>query len=102
MVTKEEKKEIQEGILNKTNKLLEEKGEPYRMDTVSILNTKDTVGFMGSIRVHDPEKLKEIKKGFTDIISSYGEATIQERHVIPCCELPYDYISFNMKKAKTE
>ena len=100
MVSNEEKKEIQENIINRTNKLLEENNEPYRMDEVSILNTKDSVGFIGSIRIHNPEKLKVIKKGFTKIIKSYGDATIKERHVVPCCELPYDYLSFNMKKSK--
>ena len=94
---KNTKNQIKKEIMEKINKLLENENEQYRIDNISILNNKDFTGFMGSIRIYKKENLEKIRKKLEEIINKYGEAAVNQRHIVPCCELPYHYLTFNIK-----
>ena len=94
---KEEKTKIKENLIEKINKLLKSENEPNTINNIMIFNNKEFTGFMGNIKVYNPENLEKIKKTLIQILEEYGEVAINQQHIKPCCELPYDYISFNMK-----
>jgi hypothetical protein len=56
MISTEEKEKIKQEIVEKINTVLEQNGESFRLDRVNVLNTKDTVKFMGNYRVYDRRK----------------------------------------------
>ena len=93
---KEEKTKIKETIIKDVNKVLEDKNETHILDNIMIFNNKDFTGFMGNIRVYNPENLNNIKESLIKILEEYGEVAINQQHITPCCELPYDYLSFIM------
>lgn len=94
---KEEKTKIKENLIEKINKLLKSENEPNTINNIMIFNNKEFTGFMGNIKIYNPENLEKIKKTLIQILEEYGEVAINQQHIKPCCELPYDYISFNMK-----
>ena len=94
---KEEKTKIKENLIEKINKLLKSENEPNTINNIMIFNNKEFTGFMGNIKIYNPENLEKIKKTLIQILEEYGEVAINQQHIKPCCELPYDYLSFNMK-----
>ena len=94
---KEEKTKIKENLIEKINKLLKSENEPNTINNIMIFKNKEFTGFMGNIKIYNPENLEKIKKTLIQILEEYGEVAINQQHIKPCCELPYDYISFNMK-----
>lgn len=97
MLSKEEKAKINEEVVAKVNEILKNHNLSYEMDKLAILNTGGGITFLGNFRIHNEEEVKSIKEELSDFLKEYDKLTIKERHVIPCCELPYTAISFNFK-----
>lgn len=95
-LTAEKRKELQEKVTTDINAILEKHDLPYRMDGISVMKTSKGTSFLGNIRVHDPYKVKDVRKEVEDYFESYGNVTFTSRDVVPCCELPYTYITFHI------
>ena len=78
------KKELIEG----SNIILKRYDEDDVVDSISVMNTKDHVIFLGSLRVYNEMNVKNIE--------DYGKVSIRSRKVVPCCSLPYFHISFHI------
>ena len=94
---KEEKTRIKNELIEKINQILEDENETNKINNIMIFTNKEFTGFMGNIRVYNPENLEKIKTKLTQKLEEYGKVALNQQHIKPCCELPYDYISFNLK-----
>ena len=94
---KAEKTKIKEDLIEKINKILQSENETDTISNIMIFNNKEFTGFMGNIKIYNPENIEKIKKSLIQTLEEYGEVAINQQHIKPCCELPYDYLSFNMK-----
>ncbi len=99
-LTKEEKDQIKNEIPEEINKILKDNQLPYRMDQVSVMNSSNKISFLGNVRVHDPEKLKNVQKQIENYLGKYGNVVMNTREVVPCCEPPYTYINFHITYLK--
>ena len=86
------KKELIEG----SNIILKRYDEKDILKTVSIMNTRDHVVFLGSLRVYNKENVKNIENALEKCFEDYGKITIRSNKVTPCCSLPYFHISFHI------
>ena len=97
---KEEKTEIKKELIEKINKILENEKETHPISNIMVFNNKEFTGFMGNIRIYNPENIDKIKNKIVNTLEEYGLVAINQQHITPCCELPYDYLSFNLKIQK--
>ena len=81
MISTEEKEKIKKEILEKVNSVLEKNGESYRMDKVNILNTNETVKFMGNYRVYDRRKYDSISREINSFLKQYGNVDIKSKKI---------------------
>lgn len=88
---------IKEDLIEKSNNILKKYNEPYTVDSIAIMNSRDNINFLGNLRVMVDDSVKNIKKDLQLAFKEYGNLTIKDRKVIPCCEPPYVHISFNIK-----
>lgn len=95
-MNKERRDELKEELKNKLNEILEDNNLPYRVDGISVMNTSAKMSFLGNVRVHDPNKVKKVYNEVEKLLNSYGKTTINQKEVIPCCELPFTYINFHI------
>ena len=95
-ITNENKDQIKEEINNDINEILEKYELPYRMDGISVMKTSKGTSFLGNVRVHDPEKVKAVRAEIESYLGKFGKTVINSRDVVPCCELPYTYITFHI------
>lgn len=81
MISTEEKEKIKKEIVEKVNSVLEKNGESYRMDKVNILNTNETVKFMGNYRVYDRRKYDSISREINSFLKQYGNVDIKSKKI---------------------
>ena len=81
MISTEEKEKIKNEIVEKVNSVLEKNGESYRMDKVNILNTNETVKFMGNYRVYDRRKYDSISREINSFLKQYGNVDIKSKKI---------------------
>ena len=84
------KKELIEG----SNIILKRYDEEDVVDSISVMNTKDHVIFLGSLRVYNEMNVKNIEKALENCFEDYGK--VRSRKVVPCWSLPYFHISFHI------
>lgn len=75
------KKELIEG----SNIILKRYDEDDVVDSISVMNTKDHVIFLGSLRVYNEMNVKNIEKALENCFEDYGKVSIRSRKVVPCC-----------------
>ena len=73
----------------KTDKTFEELLE-------EILNKKDILSKLNNELIEQNTKLELIKKDLKNQFDNYGELTIRDEKVVPCCSANYIHISFNI------
>lgn len=95
-ITKEKREELKNELKDKLNDILENNELPYRVDSISVMNTSKKMSFLGNVRVHDPNKVKKVLKEVEELVNNYGNTTINKRDVVPCCEAPFTYINFHI------
>ncbi|MBQ1781314.1 MAG: hypothetical protein II426_01685 [Methanobrevibacter sp.] len=91
-----DKPTIKKELIDKSNNILAKYAEPDIVESVSIMNMSDKTVFLGSLRVYNDENVNKIKKDLSDELKGYGEFTIRDQKVIPCCSPSYIHISFNI------
>lgn len=92
-----DKTKIQDEICQISNNILNKyDDEPYEVDSISIINARDKIIFLGHLRVFNERNIKKILKELESELSKIGKLDISERRIIPCCSLPYNQISFHI------
>ncbi|MCC7553740.1 MAG: hypothetical protein KO202_04490 [Methanobacteriaceae archaeon] len=91
-----DKNEISDEIIDITNDILEKYEENFRISELLISNTNIGYNFLGSIRVDNKDSIDPISKDLEDNLKKYGEVHFKYRLVKTCCNLPYDYINFDI------
>ena len=94
MISNEEKEKIKKEIVEKVNSVLEKNGESYRMDKVNILNTNETVKFMGNYRVYDRRKYDSISREINSFLKQYGNVDIKSKKIRDS-GMKFTTVSFN-------
>lgn len=95
-----DKDAIKSELIKKSNEILLNYGEPYIVEDIAILNTKDKIGFLGNLRVLNEDSVKKIKKEIEDSFKDYGTIKVRDRKVVPCCAPSYVHVSFNIEVNK--
>ena len=86
------KKEIIEG----SNIILKRYDENDVVESISVMNTKGHVIFLGSLRVYNEMNVKNIEKALENSFEDYGRISIRSSKVTPCCSVPYFHVSFHI------
>lgn len=86
------KKELIEG----SNIILKRYDENDVVKTISIMNTKDKVIFLGSLRIYNENNVRNVENALEDCFEDYGKITIRSSKVTPCCSMPYIHVSFHI------
>lgn len=90
------KDRVKNELIEKLNNILKSYGEPYNVDSISIMNTSESVIFLGNLRVFNKMKVRRIMEDIERSLDSYGKLSLRKRSVVPCCTLPYTQVSFNI------
>jgi hypothetical protein len=96
MISNEEKEKIKKDILEKINTVLEENDESFRLDRVNVLNTKETVKFMGNYRVYDRRKYSSISNEINSFLKQYGDVEIKSKKIRDS-GMKFTAVSFNFE-----
>lgn len=91
-----DKEAIKKQLLDKSNEILAKYDEHVMVETISVMNMAAKTVFLGSLRVYNNDNVGKIKKDLEKEIKSYGEITIRDEKVVPCCSPSYIHISFNV------
>ena len=86
------KKELIEG----SNIILKRYDEDDTVKSISIMNTKDKVIFLGSLRVYNERNVKNIENALENSFEDYGKITIRSSKVTTCCSMPYIHVTFHI------
>ena len=57
---KAEKTKIKEDLIEKINKILQSENETDTISNIMIFNNKEFTGFMGNIKIYNPENIEKI------------------------------------------
>ena len=96
MISSEEKEKIKEEIVEKINSVLEKNGESFRMDKVNVLNTKETVKFMGNYRVYDRKNYGAVSREINSFLKKYGDVDIKSKKIRDS-GMKFTAVSFNFE-----
>jgi len=92
-----DKETIKKELVDESNNILAKYSEPDIVESVSVMNMAAQTVFLGSLRVYDENNVSNIKKDLNNQLKGYGELTIRDQKVIPCCAPNYIHVSFNIK-----
>ncbi len=96
MLEQEEKDRIKKDIVENVNSILEKHGESFRMDKVNVLNTAESVKFMGNYRVYDRKKYHGIYREISNFLNKYGDVTINSKKIRDS-GMKFTAVNFNFK-----
>jgi hypothetical protein len=68
-----DKDKINKEVVEIANNVLEKYNQPYRVDKLAILNSSDSVTFLGNLRVHDENQVKKVLKDLEYDLKNYGK-----------------------------
>lgn len=96
MISSEEKEKIKHDIAEKINSVLEKNGESFRLDKVNVLNTKETVKFMGNYRVYDRKNYNSVSREINSFLKQYGDVEIKSKKIRDS-GMKFTAVSFNFE-----
>lgn len=91
-----DKDTIKKELVDGSNNILAKYSEPDIVESVSVINMAQKTVFLGSLRVYDEKVVSKIKNDLENQFKDYGELSIRDERVIPCCAPRYVHISFNI------
>lgn len=91
-----DKEQIKKELMDKSNEILIKYNETYKVEDVSIMNASSEIIFLSSLKVYNEDLTSKIIKDLENSLKGYGNLSIRDRKVVPCCSLPYTQISFNI------
>ena len=91
-----DKGNIKKELIDKSNNILAKYSEPDIVESISVMNMANQTVFLGSLRVYNEDNVSDIKKDLKNELKDYGELTVRDQIVTPCCSPVYIHISFNI------
>ena len=91
-----DKETIKKELVDKSNDILARYSEPEDVEDISIMNMSSKIVFLGSLRVYDETNVPKIKRDLTNDLNKYGDLSIRDQKVTPCCAPSYFHISYNI------
>lgn len=91
-----DKETIKKELVDKSNNILAKYAEKDIVESVSVMNMAAKTVFLGSLRVYNEEVVNDIEKDLNNELKNYGDLTIRDEKVVPCCAPKYIHISFNI------
>ncbi len=91
-----DKEQIKKELIDKSNDILQKYSEPDIVEDLSIMNMAAKTVFLGSIRVYNTEVVPNVMKDLNRDLKGYGQLTVRDQRVTPCCSPSYIHISFNV------
>ncbi|WP_407377022.1 hypothetical protein [Methanobrevibacter sp.] len=91
-----DKDQIKTELVDKSNNILEKYDEMDKVDSISVMNMAAKTVFLGSLKVYNEENVSGIKKDLEKELKKYGELSIRDQKVVPCCAPRFIHISYNI------
>ena len=91
-----DKATIKKELVMKSNNILAKYNEDDTVDSVSVMNMLSKTVFLGSLRVYNENAVSDIKKDLESEFKNYGDLSIRDEKIVPCCAPNYIHISFNI------
>lgn len=91
-----DKNQIKKELIEKSNDILIKYSEPDVVEDVSVMNMSSKTVFLGSLKVFNTEIVPNIIKDLNKQLKGYGELSVRDQRVTPCCSPSYIHISFNV------
>ncbi|MCC7552939.1 MAG: hypothetical protein KO202_00405 [Methanobacteriaceae archaeon] len=91
-----DKEKIKSEVIEITNNILKENNQDYRINQLSIINKKEELSIIGSLKIYDEKAIRSISDDLKRELKKFGKVVLNSRHIAPCCELSYDLIMFDI------
>ncbi|AMD17227.1 hypothetical protein TL18_03830 [Methanobrevibacter sp. YE315] len=91
-----DKETIKKELVDESNNILAKYAEPDIVESVSVMNMSAKTVFLGSLRVYNEDVVSDIVKDLEKQLKGYGELSVRDEKIIPCCAPNYTHISFNI------
>ena len=91
-----DKDQIKKELIDKSNDILQKYSEPDIVEDLSIMNMAVKTVFLGSLKVYNTEIVPNVIKDLNKDLKGYGQLTVRDQRVAPCCAPSYIHISFNV------
>ncbi len=91
-----DKDQIKKELIDKSNDILKKYSEPDIVEDLSIMNMAAKTVFLGSLKVYNTEIVPNVIKDLNKDLKGYGQLTVRDQRVAPCCAPSYIHISFNV------
>lgn len=88
--------QIKKELIDKSNDILKKYSEPDIVEDLSIMNMAAKTVFLGSLKVYNTEIVPNVIKDLNKDLKGYGQLTVRDQRVAPCCAPSYIHISFNV------
>ena len=80
-----DKEKIKAELVDGSNNILAKYEENDIVESVSVMNMAAKTVFLGSLRVYNEDVVSNIKKDLQKEFKQYGELSIRDEKVVPCC-----------------
>ena len=91
-----DKDQIKKELIDKSNDILQKYSEPDIVEDLSIMIMAAKTVFLGSLKVYNTEIVPNVIKDLNKDLKGYGQLTVRDQRVAPCCAPSYIHISFNV------
>ena len=91
-----DKDQIKKELIDKSNDILQKYSEADIVEDLSIMNMAAKTVFLGSLKVYNTEIVPNVIKDLNKDLKGYGQLTVRDQRVAPCCAPSYIHISFNV------
>ena len=91
-----DKDKIKMDLVSKANDILTKYSEPELIDSVSVMNMASKTVFLGSLKVYNEDNVSSIIKDLKYNLKTYGDVSLRDEKVVPCCSAKFTHISFNL------
>lgn len=95
-----DKERIKKELVDCSNDILKKYSEYDLIDNVSVMNMAAKTVFLGSLKVYNEEAVENIINDLESQLKNYGDISIRDEKVIPCCAANFTHISFNISISK--
>lgn len=91
-----DKETIKKELVNEANDILIKYDENELIDSVSVMNMASKTVFLGSLKVYNENNVDSIIKDLKIKLKNYGNISLRDEKVVPCCATKFTHISFNI------
>ena len=91
-----DKETIKKELVSETNDILIKYDENELIDSVSVMNMASKTVFLGSLKVYNEDNVDSIIKDLKIKLKNYGNISLRDEKVVPCCAAKFTHVSFNI------